>query len=73
MDFDSTYEERVAIMIYDAGLTESEALQAARGRIETKPEQPAAQPTEQMALPGITPKAKALLQEYYKTHGGRHG
>lgn len=77
MAFDSTFEERVAIMIHDGGLTESRALQIARGQVKVKSAQPAeqraAQPAEQLTLPGISPKAKALLEEYYKTHGGKHG
>lgn len=71
--FDIIYEERVAIMIYDGGLTESEALQAAKGKVETQPDPPAAKPAEQLSLPGVSHKTRALLDDYYKTHGGKHG
>lgn len=70
MTDDIEYQERVAIMIHDGGLTESEALQAAKGKVEAKPEQPAAQPAEQLSLPGLSSKTRALLDDYYKTHGG---
>ena len=69
MNFDSTYEERVAIMIYDGGLTESEALQAAQGKTTAPPDPPPVKSAEQPALPGITPKTRSMLQEYYKAHG----
>lgn len=73
MTEDIEYQERVAIMIHDGGLSESEALQAAMGPVEVKEEQPTQQPAEQLSLPGLSPKARALLDDYYKTHGGKHG